>query len=145
MNDDMQNHGSEQREDFERALRARYIEASTHLSARTHAQLHNRLQTAIAQGRRVDTRRPAWLLATACSLALVVVFGMQWRTGDENMLPTAMLPKAMLPTSTLPTIPTPALVADGSNDSGELVATLDESPDLYLWLQSDDANALVTE
>ena len=135
MKDEMENQDTLQREDFERALRARYAEATTHLSARTQAQLHNRLQAAIAQGPRVNTRRPAWLLATACSLALVVVFGMQWRTGRETMLPT----------TTLPTIPTPALVANGSNDSGELVATLDETPDLYLWLQSDDANALVTE
>lgn len=140
MNDEMENQDTVQRTDFERALRARYAEATTHLSARTQAQLHNRLQAAIAQGPRVDTRRPAWWLATACALALVVVIGMQWRTGHETMLPTAMLP-----TATLPTIPSPALVANGSNDSSELVATLDESPDLYLWLQSDDANSLVTE
>ncbi len=140
MKDEMENQDPVQREDFERALRARYAEATTHLSARTQAQLQNRLQSAIAQGPRVNTRRPAWLLATACSLALVVVFGMQWRSGRGTMLSTNMLP-----TTTLPTTPPPAIVANGSNDSGELVATLDETPDLYLWLQSDDANALVTE
>ncbi len=136
MKDEMENQNTVQREDFERAVRARYAEATAHMSARTQAQLHNRLQAAIAQGRRVDTRRPAWLLATACSLALVVVFGMQWHNGQETLLPVG----------TLPANPAPAaLVANGGNDSGELVAALDESPDLYLWLQSDDANALVTE
>ena len=140
MNDEMENQDTVQRTDFERALRARYAKATTHLSARTQAQLHNRLQAAIAQGPCVSTRRPAWWLATACALALVVVIGMQWRTGHETMLPAATLPTAMSPN-----IPSPALVANGSNDSGELVATLDETPDLYLWLQSDDANALVTE
>jgi hypothetical protein len=135
MKEKMPNQGILQLEDFECALRGRYAEATTHLSTRTQAQLHNRLQAVIAQGSRMGARRPAWLLVTAFSLALVAVFGMKWRATHETMLPT----------TTLPTIPAPALVANGSNDSGELVATLDETPDLYLWLQSEDANALVTE
>jgi len=130
MKDDMAGQGNLQREDFERALRARYAQAATHLSARTQAQLHNRLHAAIAQGSRAGTRRSAWWLATACALALVVVFGVQWRAGHEA---TLSAPSA------------PALVANGNNDGGELVATLDETPDLYLWLASDDANALATE
>ena len=132
MKDEMNNPGDAQRVHFERALRARYAEATTNLSARTQAQLHNRLQAAVAEDSRARSRRPIWLLATAAafSLALIAAFGLQWRPGAESM-----------PSTT----PTPALVANGTSDEGELVATLDETPDLYLWLASDDANTLATE
>ena len=132
MKDEMNDPGNTQRAHFERALRARYAEAATHLSARTQAQLHTRLQAVVAEGSRAASRRPGWLLATATafSLALIAVFGLQWRPGAESMPPAT---------------PTPALAPNGASNEGELVATLDETPDLYLWLASDDANTLTTE
>lgn len=115
-------------QDFERALRARYIEAGSRLSARTQAQLHHRLHAALARGQRANTRRPMWRLAAACALLLTFAFGLQWRAGNETR-----------------SNPASTFVANSSNDSGELVATLDETPDLYLWLASDDAAALASE
>jgi hypothetical protein len=110
---------------LDRQLRDRYADAASHLSTRTNAQLRQRLRAAVSQrpqGRR--HRGSAWILATACSLALVAAFGLQWRARD------------------VPAPRAPAPVADGS---GEIVATLEETPDLYLWLASDDAIALASE
>ena len=69
--------------DFDRQFHDRYADATLHLSTRSNAQLQQRLRAAIAQqphGRR--NRGPAWILATACSLALVAAFGLQWRAPD---------------------------------------------------------------
>lgn len=45
--------------------------------------------------------------------------------------------------------PEPPLPAQGAAnvdvDNGDLLASLEEAPDLYLWLASDDASALVSE
>jgi hypothetical protein len=114
-------------ETFDRKLHECYADAASHLSVRTRAQLQQRLRTAMAQqahGRR--SRGPAWILATACSLALVAAVGLQWRA-QEASAPRAPAPIAY------------------SSDNGELVATLEETPDLYLWLASDDAIALASE
>ena len=113
-------------DDFDRAMRARHRNAIAHLSPRVQAQLQQRFR-----GLRAPTatrpRHPAWGLALACSLALVFAFGIHRRS-----------------TSEMPLAPAATVVAAG-NDNGELVATLDEAPDLYLWLASDDANAMLSE
>jgi hypothetical protein len=112
---------------FDRQLRDRYTDAALHLSARTNAQLQQRLRAAIAQRPQArDNRQSAWLLATACTLALVAAIGLQWRAQDA------------------PAPRTPVPVAD-AGDNGEIVATLEETPDLYLWLASEDAIALASE
>ena len=111
---------------FDRQVRDRYADAALHLSARTNAQLRQRLRAALAPRPPGRRHRGAWILATTCSLALVAAFGLQWRARD-----------AAAP-------PAPAPIAD-SSDNGEIVATLEETPDLYLWLASDDAIALATE
>ena len=48
----------------------------------------------------------------------------------------------MLSTQTQPPIPDP--VADGMTDD-DVYGALDESPDLYVWLESGDTENLVTE
>lgn len=113
--------------DFDRQLRDRYADAALHLSARTNAQLRQRLRAAFAPRSHGQRHRGRWILATTCSLALVAALGLQWRAQDA------------------PASRTPAPIVDGSSDNGELVATLEETPDLYLWLASDDAIALATE
>lgn len=120
-------------QDFDTTMRMRYVQSTTQVSPRTRAQLYNRLHAVLAQDARgAHHYRPAWLLATACSLALVFGFGMQWHSGNETPAPTSARPVA-------------AAVTQGKNDNGELVATLDESPDLYLWLASDDAQSFAAE
>ncbi len=109
------------------------------LSPRTRIQLHNRLRATLAgNAHEKHGRRPAWLLATACSLALVLGFGMQWRAGNDEH-------SAIAPPVTLVAPQDAVVAAQPKADGGELVATLDESPDLYLWLASDDAKSFATE
>jgi len=131
MNDDRQHprRGSALSDgDFERALRARHREAIDSLSPRVQAQLQQRLRALRAPATGIRRRHPAWGLAAACSLAVVFAFGIHRRLADKNT-----------------SVPVPTVAVSGNNDSGELVATLDEAPDLYLWLASDDANKILSE
>ena len=126
-------------QEFDAAMRARYAQSTMQLSARTRSQLHNRLRTTLAGNvHEKHGRRPAWLLATVCSLALVFGFGVQWRTGNEKSTVSAPPVTQVAPQATTP-------ARQGKSDNGEMVATLDESPDLYLWLASDDAKSFATE
>ena len=126
-------------DDFDDAMRSRYVQATMQLSPRTRIQLHNRLRATLADNvQKKHGRRPAWLLATVCSLALVFGFGMQWRASNDK-------PPATMPSVTLVAAQGAMVATQSKADSGELVATLDESPDLYLWLASDDAKSFATE
>jgi hypothetical protein len=60
-------------------------------------------------------------------LVLVTVAGLQLRAPERPVRAQAVV------------------AADISADNDELLASLDEAPDLYLWLASDDASALVSE
>jgi len=113
--------------DFDRLSRARHRDAVASLSPRVQAQLQQRLRALRMPAAGMRRRHPAWGLAAACSLAVVSAFGLQHRLADRD---------TPVPTSS---------VASSSNDNGELVATLDEAPDLYLWLASDDANRILSE
>ncbi|MFL6592717.1 MAG: hypothetical protein ACJ8GK_08445 [Luteimonas sp.] len=106
-------------------MRTTHADAVANISARTRVQLHNRLQAALSASRPARTHRPAWGLALAASLALVAVIGLRAR---------APAPSAPMP-----------VAAERSGDDGDLVASLDETPDLYLWLASRDASGLVSE
>jgi hypothetical protein len=126
-------------EDFDAAMHARYAQATMRLSPRTRIQLRSRLRATLAGNvREKHARRTAWLLATACSLALVFGFGMQWRASNDK-------PLATVPPVTLVAPQDTVVAAQPKADSGEQVAMLDESPDLYLWLASDDAKSFATE
>ena len=110
---------------FDASMRAAHAEAIANVSARTRAQLNNRLDAAMSLPGPRMTHRPAWALALACSLALVAAIGLRMRAPEPAPLE-------------------PVVAADGG-DSGDLVASLDETPDLYLWLASSDASGLVPE
>jgi hypothetical protein len=115
-------------EAFDRRLRTQYRDAATRLSPRARAQLQQRVRAALSPGARPgNSRRVAWGLAVACSLALVVGLGQRWQA--SNGAPHA----------------TNVPIAGVAGDNGELVATLDETPDLYLWVASDDAAAMTSE
>lgn len=115
-------------DDFDRALRARHRDAVASLSPRVRAQLQQRLRAAHTPMAGMRRRHPAWGLAVACSLAVVFAFGFHRRIANDNSPVSAA-----------------NVALTGSNDNGELVATLDEAPDLYLWLASDDANRILSE
>lgn len=111
-------------------LRQRHIEAVARLSARTRAQLHNRTAAVLAAP---ATRRPGhritWAVAATCTALLAMAFGLQ-------LHPQLAPPKQNAVISPVDTT---------TNDGDAALATLDENPDLYLWLASKDAVALVTE
>lgn len=111
-------------------LRQRHIEAVSSLSARTRAQLHNRTAAVLAAP---ATRRPAhritWTVAATCTALLAMTVGLQLR------------PQLAPPKQNAVMSPVDAT----ANDGDAVLATLDENPDLYLWLASKDAVALVTE
>ena len=121
MNDQRNPRGSNSDEGFDRALRAIHADAVSNVSARTRAQLQQRLRTA---ARPAPAQRHGWQMASAL-VALVLVAGAYWRTS-------------------MPGASSPAAVATASTD-GDLVAVIDETPDLYLWLDSDEATRLASE
>lgn len=112
-------------DDFDRAMRAIHAEAVSHLSARTQAQLRQRLRTVLSPP---PPMRHGWRLATAALLVVGLAGGLYWRSST--------LPRAMPPAP---------VAASEAVDSGGLVAVIDETPDLYLWLASDDADRLASE
>ena len=119
---------------FDEALRARHAASLDALSPRTRAQLQRRRRAALA-GQARDTGAPAWRLAwpiaATCAIGAVVL-GLQIR-GLETPAPTQV--------ATASTVATPATIAAVPPvDAGAIDdATLEEAPDLYVWLASDDA------
>ena len=124
MKDPRDERGAISDEGFDRALRAIHADAVSNVSARTRAQLRQRLRGAT---RPAPSRRHRWQLASAL-VAVLLVAGAYWRT-----------------TMVSPETPSPAAVATNATDNGDLVAVIDETPDLYLWLDSDEATRLASE
>lgn len=126
MSDTRSGSGRNQDDDFDRAMRACHAQAVSHLSARTQSQLQQRLRATLTPS---APRRHGWRLATAALLVMGLAGGLYWRSPS--------LPRAMPPT--------PVVAGGSAVDSGGLVAVIDETPDLYLWLASDDAVRLASE
>ena len=121
-------------DDFDQQLASCYRDAASQLSARTQAQLQQRLH-ALVSPRRHASRRDgrAWGLAVACALVVVAAVGLRWQVRQGS----AASPRATI-----------AFATPGGNampDNGAVLASLDQPPDLYLWLASDDARAMLTE
>lgn len=118
----------------DRIARARHDQALAALSTRTRTQLHNRLQAALAggSGHGQRMRMPAWSWAAAAALVLAFAFGAPWRNLHEPASTPATPLAATIPATTAP-------AADSA------LATLDQNPDFYLWLASNDAVALASE
>lgn len=115
---------------FDDALRARHAESLEQLSPRTRAQLQLRRRAALAgegRGQRVPAWRLAWPVAVACAVGAVVL-GMQIRGLETPTQPAATV-------ATAATVAIPAAANDDALD----YATLEENPDLYVWLASDGA------
>lgn len=114
-------------ESFDRHVRQLHAKALTQLSSQALARLRSarqQTQTASQHG-----RAWRWATATAFSAVLAVAVGLQ------------LLPK---PTSIPAAQP---VVATISNDDAyaDGVSALDESPDLYMWLASAEAEPLAME
>jgi hypothetical protein len=118
---------------FDASLRQHHAQAVASVSARTQAQLQLRRRAAAVPTRHAPLRY-AWPLAAACAVGMLAI-GLQWRQTDDE-------------------VAAPVVVAapGNTNAAGEPVdgefeayAMLDEAPDLYLWLASNDAATLAME
>ena len=120
--------GSDER--FDARIRQAHADAVSHLSARTRLQLQLRRGAATTRRKPAATRSFAWPLAAACAVGALAI-GLQLRQPESPG-----------------TVPAPdAALATTAPDTGVADAwtALDESPDLYLWLESDDAAMLAME
>lgn len=99
---------------FEHQARQAYAVALDRLSPQTLARLRAARHATLKPAR--TPRFGRWGLATACSLALLLVAGLQWMPS-----PTPDTPQA----------------AATVEDADDPYAALDESPELYVWLGSD--------
>ena len=111
------------------ALRRHHAAALDHLSPRTRAQLQLRKRAALSgQAARAPASawRLAWPIAAACAVGAIVlglqISGLQ-RPGQETPAPSVA--KVATPATTV--------------DDATAYATLEENPDLYVWLASDGA------
>lgn len=115
---------------FDRAARAVYAQAVSHVSAATTAELHRRRHAALQA-----TERPrllsGWLragFATAAVAAIALMAG-QGLLRDEPVPAPAQATVAAVP-------------ADDVDDG---YTAIDENPEFYLWLASSDATLLAME
>jgi len=128
---------------FDEALRHRHADAIAQVSSRTQAQLHQRRRAALstrpapAGASPTATRRPAWPLAASCAALLALAFGVQVWQGGVMQAPSPAVPS--------PDLSPPAVVVGDDGEMDSSFAALDENPDLYLWLASNDAVALASE
>ena len=118
---------------FDARMRQAHAEAVSHLSARTRLQLQLR-RGAAAGGSRASAapRSFAWPLVAACAVGALAI-GLQLRQPEAPG--TVPAPE---PARAVASLAQDAVVADA-------YTALDESPDLYLWLESDDAAMLAME
>lgn len=124
------NHHDDDR--FDAAMRRRHAAAVAQPSARTRAQLQQRLRAALAGPAAPATGVPRrrWALATAFAAALAIVIGL--RPGPHTT------PQPAAPAADLAAAPD-----DGRDPAFD--SLLDENPDFYLWLASADADTLAVE
>ncbi|MBF6025811.1 hypothetical protein [Lysobacter niastensis] len=105
-------------ERFDQAMREIHAQAVGQVSSATRA----RLRAARFEAARPRERRGyGWVLASGCAAAFALVVALQLQP------PPAAPPAA-------PVLATEAV----SYDADTALATLDENPDLYLWLASND-------
>lgn len=110
-------------ERFDQAMRALHAQALDRVSPATRARLRvARHAAARPAGAREPRRGLRWLLASGTAAVFALVIGLQLRPQDA---PPAAVP-AVATTAAAPSI-----------DVDTAIATLDENPDLYLWLASN--------
>ena len=117
----------EKNQSFDHDMRRLHASAVSSISPQTLARLRaarHAAQTAPAPG-----HAWRWLAATAFSAVLAVALGVQFLPGAGPR----------------PAAPPVAAAAAGAQGYTDTVATLDENPDLYLWLASSEADPLAME
>lgn len=121
------NPGIDDKETFDRDMRKLHAAAVNQISPQTLSRLRAARHAAQAAPQRGHAWR--WIAASAFSTVLAVAVGVQF-----------------LPRPAPPSTAQPAVVATGtSSNYSDGVATLEENPDLYLWLASSEAEPLAME
>lgn len=105
-------------ETFDHQARQLQQEADAALSPATLARLRQVRQQVSMASRPSTWRRHRWWLATACSALLAVPVAMQFNHSTQP--------------------PAAPLIASQNADAGDDTLLFDESPELYLWLGSDN-------
>lgn len=114
---------------FDEAIRAAYAQSLDHVSPRVRTQLAQRRRAALSGQARANPWRFAVPLAAACAVGAVAI-GLQFREPAPAPIVATATPK---PTST------PSDIVLAQSDDNAEYATLEESPDLYVWMASDGA------
>jgi hypothetical protein len=114
-------HDHDEPNDFDAKLRRVHAQAVEHVSPRAFVQLRPRPSPRTTPGK---PRLLTWPLAATCAIGLIAggLF-LRQPTPDASVEPA---------------------VATDNNEPGDVYAALDESPELYVWLASNDTD-LVTE
>ena len=110
---------------FDHALRALHDEALTQVSTRTRTQLQQRRRAATAPAARVATRG--------------------WRLALGTAMVAAVLSVAYLGAGRWHPLHAPRAISTADPGQPDVLAVIDETPDLYLWLASDDARQFAKE
>lgn len=114
-------------DEFDRAMRALHRKATAHVSP----QVRQRLRSARGHAETAPSRsRLGWPAASALAAALVLAIALPLRAPDDAQPPAAV---ARTTGASPPVVP-----VDAPIEPTALVA-LDESPEFYLWLASNDA------
>ena len=119
-------------DDFDRRMRALHAQAVEQVPSRTLYELGVRRANA-AHARPRVARRAGWWLAAAASAVFALAIGLQL-PGPAPAGDDASLPPLAAVTGAVETI----AYEDG-------LTTLDEDPDLYLWLDAQDSLILAME
>jgi hypothetical protein len=111
---------------FDQAMRRIHLQAVEQVSPATRTRLRVARQAATTPGAARERRRgPGWVLASGFAAVFALAIGLLLR-------PPPQAPAAALPPPEVATVTAPAYDADTA------LAVLDENPDLYLWLASND-------
>lgn len=108
-------------EAFDIAMRELHAQALMQVSPQTRARLRA-ARTAAAQ--RAPMRGFGWVLASGCAAVFALAIGLQWHRSPGVTVPTQIADTE-----------TADYATDGAYGA---LAALDENPDFYLWLASND-------
>ena len=115
---------------FDHAMRDLHAQAVSQVSSATRARLRvARHAAARPTGEREPRRGFTWVLGSGLAAVFAVAIGLQLRPAQAPA-PAASAPPLVATTGT------PANAT--SFDADTAIAALDENPDLYLWLASND-------
>jgi len=115
---------------FDNAMRELHANAVSQVSSATRARLRVARHAAARPSTEREPRRGfTWVLGSGLAAVFAVAIGLQLRPAQAPV-PTTSAPSAVASVDT-PRNPT-------AFDADTAIAALDENPDLYLWLASND-------